>query len=281
MGSIEPCREAREVQRRSQRRLGPAGRVELALALALCAVAPGARADQEAANRAYVRASEWGSFYAKSVPSAAYGTEGHTQIYRVVADGPDELVHRYAWYAPELFLEGFPATSDVYVAQLGPWPRGHEASAEHLAIAFFKNGKRLKSYSTLEIVSAPSKVSASVSHYQIFGKRLGFRRPFGNQLVFDIEDAKGATLSFDAETGLRLSAREEEVMRQLDAARTAFQQLRWQWYEQQRSSRVDADKHPISEDELRALSSASFPDLPDGYRYRTGAVWDPVSFEKD
>lgn len=98
-----------------------------ALALVLCTVAPGARADDEAANRAYVRASEWGSFYAKSVPSAAYGTEGRTQVYRVVAEGPDELLHRYEWYAPELFLEGFLGTNDVYVAQLGPSPRGHEA----------------------------------------------------------------------------------------------------------------------------------------------------------
>ena len=241
----------------------------------------GARADDEAGNRAYVQASEWGAFYAKSVPAAAYGNGGYTQIFRVVATGPDEPLHRYSWYSPEVFLEGFLGTNDVFVAQLGPWTRGREARADHLAIAFFKNGKPLKAYSTLDIAGKPANVSASESHYQVFGERLGFRRPFGNQLVFDIEDLSGSRLTFDAETGRRLAAGEEQLMGQIDAARTAFQQLRWQWYERSQSLRADAGQHPITETELRDLSSGSFPSLPVGYRYQPGAVWDPVVLAKD
>ena len=244
-------------------------------------LATSARADEEGGNRAYVRASEWGAFYGKSVPATTYGTEGYTQVFRVVADGPDEPLHRYTWYSPEVFLEGFLGTNDVYVAQLGPWARGHEARADHLAIAFFKNGKPLKTYSTLDIAGTPANVSASVSHYEVFGKRLGFRRPFGNQLVFDIEDGSGRRLTFDAETGRRLAAGEEQVMGQLDAARTAFQQLRYQWFERNQSLRSDAGQHPITESELRELSSGSFPSLPEGYRYRPGGVWDPVVLAKD
>ena len=249
--------------------------------LALSVLAASARADQEAGNRAYVRASEWGAFYAKSVPAAAYGTEGYTQIFRVVAAGPDKLLQRYAWYSPEVFLEGFLGTNDVYVAQLGPWARGHEARADHLAIAFFKNGKALKKYSALDIAGTPAKVSASVSHYQVFGQRIGFRRPFGNQLVFDIDDASGTRLTFDAETGRRLAAGEEQLMSQLDAARTAFAQLRFQWYERNQALRTDAGQHLITESDLREFSPGSFPSLPAGYRYRPGGVWDAVLLGKD
>jgi hypothetical protein len=248
--------------------------------LALCAVAACARADDEAGNRAYVQASEWGAFYAKSVPAEVYGTKGYTQIFRVVATGSDEPLHRYSWYSPEVFLEGFLGTNDVYVAQLGPSSRGREASADHLAIAFFKNGSLLKAYSTLDIAGKPANVAASESHYQVFGERLGFRRPFGNQLVFDVDDLRGSRLTFDAETGRRLAPGEEQLMGQLDAARTAFQQLRWQWYELKRSRHTDAGQHPITEAELRELSSDSFPSLPSGYEYRPGGVWDPVVLAK-
>ena len=256
-------------------------RLFIGLLLALGVPATDARADDEAGNRAYVRASEWGSFYAKSVPAAPYGTKGYTQIFRVTAEGSDELLQRYAWYSPELFLEGFLGTNDVYVAQLGPSARGQGARADHLAIAFFKNGKPLTAYSTLDIAGTPARVSASESHYQVFGKRLGFRRPFGNQLVFDIEDLSGSRLTFDAETGRRLAAGEEQLMGQLDAARTAFQQLRWQWYERNQALRTDAGQHPITESELRELSSGSVPGLPAGYRYRAGGVWDAAVLEKD
>jgi hypothetical protein len=249
--------------------------------LALIVLATSARADEEGGNRAYVRASEWGAFYAKSVPATTYGTEGYTQVYRVAAAGPDEPLHRYTWYSPEVFLEGFPGTNDVYVVQLGPWARGHEARADHLAIAFFKNGKPLKSYSTLDIAGTPASVSASVSHYQVFGKRLGFRRPFGNQLVFDIEDHSGVRLTFDAETGRRLAAGEEQRMGQLGAARTTFQQLRYQWYERNQTLRKDAGQHPITESELRELPFVALPSLPEGYRYRPGGVWDSVVLGKD
>jgi hypothetical protein len=70
-------------------------------------------------------------------------------------------------------------------------------------------------------------------------------------------------------------------MGQLDAARTAFQQLRYQWYERNQSLRTDAGQHPITESALRELSSGSFPSLPEGYRYRPGGVWDPAVLGKD
>ena len=69
-------------------------------------------------------------------------------------------------------------------------------------------------------------------------------------------------------------------MGQLDGARTAFQRLRWQWYEQNQPRRADAAKHVITDSELRAVSMAEFPSLPYGYRYVPGAVFDPIVLAK-
>ncbi len=63
-------------------------------------------------------------------------------------------------------------------AQFGPWHRGHDADADHLAIAFYRGGKLIRSYSTLEIAggeeaadggtSRYKNVFATVSHYTVF-----------------------------------------------------------------------------------------------------------------
>jgi len=52
-------------------------------------------------------------------------------------------------------------------------------------------------------------------------------------------------LTFDAETGRRLAAGEEQLMSQLDTAQTAFRQLRFQWHEGNQALRTDAGQRPI------------------------------------
>ena len=124
-------------------------------------------ADEEASNRAYVVSSQYGQCYAKSVPDETYGPKGTTKVYRVDAK-LDILVDTFSWYSHRIFIEcnaGSPAdTVGVSVVRLGPWARGHEASANDLAIAFYWKGNLLKRYSTLDIAGRPDNVSASVSH---------------------------------------------------------------------------------------------------------------------
>ena len=62
--------------------------------------------------------------------------------------------------------------------RIGPWHRGERPQRDHLAVAFYKNGRLLKSYSTLDIIETSDlddtgqfrdeSVSVSVSHYSVF-----------------------------------------------------------------------------------------------------------------
>ena len=141
-----------------------------------------ALADDEASNVAHVVAGSYGRCYAKSVPKHIYDPEGEprqqgeTRVYRV-NEAEDVLVNVYDWFSQRLFVRCSPA-DDIIVVRAGPWHRGHDAAADHLVIAFYRGGKVVKSYSTLEIAggelatdggfSKYKNVSASVSHYTVF-----------------------------------------------------------------------------------------------------------------
>ena len=154
----------------------------LILSSALLASGSLAFADQEASNVAHVTASADGRCYAKSVPRHLYDPQGEprqqgrTILYRVL-DGQDEQIAEYDWFSQQLIVGcGPPGTA--YLVRLGPWHRGHEPDAKHLAVAFYRNGALLKTYSTLDFaggigiglggVSRHKNVVASVSHYTVF-----------------------------------------------------------------------------------------------------------------
>ncbi len=141
-------------------------------------------ADDEAGNGAQVTAGPYGRCYAKSVPEHIYDPEGEprqqgrTLVYRVTAE-EDLLVHTYDWFAQQLFvLCG--AGEDIVLVRLGPWHRGHDPQANHLALAFYRAGALQASYSTLDIagdertdwtgLSAYANVVPSVSHYTVFAR---------------------------------------------------------------------------------------------------------------
>jgi len=82
--------------------------------------------------------------------------------YRADEDGkPQELYRVKGWYSFEVYL----SDDGTYLVQMGPWSVGSEPEKEDLAVAFFKNGKMLKSYSTADLVKDPSKVAPTTSHY--------------------------------------------------------------------------------------------------------------------
>ena len=141
-----------------------------------------ASADQEASNVAHVSASSYGRCYAKSVPTHIFDPDdqirqkGITRIYRVGRE-TDALIEEYDWFSQRLYLNCAGASVPT-VIRLGPWHRGHDPRDDHLALAFYRDGKLIKKYSTLEIAGGelnndPSfsrykNVSASVSHYTVF-----------------------------------------------------------------------------------------------------------------
>jgi hypothetical protein len=164
-------------------------------------------ADDEAANIPHVAVDRWGRCYTKSVPSGSYGSEGSTKVYRVEAK-QDRLVDTYPWFSPRIHLECSTRMPDgryaVAVVQFGPWARGQTATAEHLAIAFHAGGRRLRSYSTLDIAGLPERVSASVSHYTVIREVEGFVT-VGGASVFRLVTVDGRRLTFDSATGELLS----------------------------------------------------------------------------
>ena len=161
-------------------------------------------ADQEASNIPHVQAAKHGQCYAKSVPAELYGSNGTTTILRVGRDRDIPLM-AYDWFSQRTFLSCNVSDDKtpvgVSVVRLGPWPRGHAATADQLAIAFYFKGEELRTYSTLDIAGQPDNVSRSVSHYTVIEKVLGYKWLSGNRYAFEVRTTDGRLLSFDPATG--------------------------------------------------------------------------------
>jgi hypothetical protein len=185
-----------------------------------------ARADDEASNVEHTVVSPDGHCTARSVPAHEYDPpggarqEGRTEIVRTIA-GQERLIERHDWYASRLHvLCGPGAGDDVLVVRIGPWARGRRPLPSHLALAFYRNGRPLKEYSTWDIAGGqeadPQAVHASVSHYQVFaegpdlmatdaaraedGARLA-PPGSGNDWVMRTRTFDGRVLWFEVETG--------------------------------------------------------------------------------
>lgn len=179
-------------------------------------------ADQEASNVAHVVAGPYGRCYAKSVPEHIYDPEGEprqqgrTMVYRV-EPSEDVLVQTYLWFSQQFFVH-CGSGDQIVVVRRGPWHRGHDPSDDHLAIAFYRGGKLLIRYSTLDIagdekaqssgLSAYANVSASVSHYSVFRSGPEMEKittsdgpVFKEHWVISAETVDGRLLTFDIETG--------------------------------------------------------------------------------
>lgn len=181
--------------------------VLLCLLLALLSAPFSALADDEASNWAHVQSAEYGRCYLKSVPAEHYGSKGQTFVYSVTAQA-DQLLVTYPWYSKQIWLNcavsnGKSATG-ISVVRRGPWSRGHRASANDLALAFAFNGKEVKRYSTLDLAGKADNVSASVSHYTVIEKVLGYRWVKSNEYVFEILLIDGRKQAFDPTTGERV-----------------------------------------------------------------------------
>ncbi|HAL44875.1 MAG: hypothetical protein A2Y12_00290 [Planctomycetes bacterium GWF2_42_9] len=122
-------------------------------------------ADEEMAQYSYATASSEGRYFfiMKSDPNNNWVTEKGSGIYEVKNDGTfKEIWRTEGWYSFKTFL----SSDGLCLVRLGNWPRGRAPSNKHLAIAFYKEGRLIKSYSTSDLIKDLSKVHPSVSHYQ-------------------------------------------------------------------------------------------------------------------
>ena len=172
-----------------------AGAAAIFVTLAACCAPAGA--DDEAANRAVLRSSTYGGVYARSVPDERHGSMGKTRVFAVGKDA-DALLCEYDWYAGEMYLGG---DGDRTLVRVGPWQRGHEPQADHLALGVYRDGKTLREYSTLELQQLGSGISRSVSHYTILQERRGFRWLKDSVYVYEVTGVSGKLFRFDLATG--------------------------------------------------------------------------------
>ena len=175
----------------------------------LIALVGPASADQEAGNRPSVIASEYGNCYARTLPSARYGNDGTTFVYRTEAPS-DVLVAKFNWYSSQLRLEcNIPNKRfdlGVSIVEFGPWPRGQSATTADLALAFYWNATLLRRYSTLDIAGTAENVVMSTSHYTVIDKVLGYERVTEtSRVLFRVHTIDGRMIAFDAGTGAIVS----------------------------------------------------------------------------
>ncbi len=191
------------------------------MALAVFLFGTSAFSDSEVSNFTHVVTGNYGRCYAKSVPkhvSDPHGKprqQGHTEIYRVEKK-KDVLLHRFDWFSHKLFIRCFHKV-EAFTVRVGPWHRGHNPRADHLAIAFYKGKQLLKRYSTLDIaggqkaknggLSEYKNVVASVSHYAVFvsGPEMLNQseaiKKFKKNWVIKAKTVDGRLLIFDVMTG--------------------------------------------------------------------------------
>jgi len=116
----------------------------------------------------YVKSALYSSFYFKMVPenqeknSTSEIDPPYGVAYRLLSSGESEELWRVeGWYAFEVYL----SANGEHLVRMGPWAVGDKPSAEDMAVAFYHNGKLLKSYSTKNLIKKDRSVRPTVGHY--------------------------------------------------------------------------------------------------------------------
>lgn len=138
----------------------------IAALFAVCAPLT-AQADQERTPRPRVFAATEGHVAFAMLPppydekTGLFKPGGRGIAYVLQKDGSlKELYRTEGWYAFEVFL----SPNGKYLVRLGDWHRRAPAK-DHLAVAFYRDGKLIKQYMVLDLLKDPSKARATVSHY--------------------------------------------------------------------------------------------------------------------
>lgn len=139
----------------------------------------------------------------RKVSRDAYGV-----AYRLTRDGTlKELYRTKGWYSFKVHV----SADGKYLVQLESRPRGHAPSKDHVAVAFYKDGKLTKRYSTVELVKDPAKVRSTVSYYEWLAADMsedqaevqvrGLQPSLDYFNVFALHTLDGWTYRFDVTTG--------------------------------------------------------------------------------
>ncbi len=172
-----------------------------------------------------VTASSGGEFFFVMIPEKGR-VEGRAYVvdrqafgvcYRVNSDGKfEEQWRTHGWYSLEVYL----SDDGRHLVRMGPWSRGDRPARNHLAVAFYKDGKPIKGYSTAQLVRNHGAVIKSVSHYRWLARYrymatgadptddAHLRLDWNN--IFHLTTVDGIKYEFDARTG-RIIGRSDDA----------------------------------------------------------------------
>jgi hypothetical protein len=172
------------------------------MSLSFLIISSDVRADLEVPQEPYVVSSpNFGRYYFKMQPDTNHlfdRDKGKGEAYQVLAGDRDSLLWiTNGWYAGWVFL----SSDGIHLVRLGNWPRGNAPSDSHLAVAFYKNGNLLKSYSTKELIRDLSRVQPSISHYEYLGPYPSSIKFYDNQDLFRLVTVDDVEYIFDIHSG--------------------------------------------------------------------------------
>ncbi|WP_435894710.1 hypothetical protein [Oceaniferula spumae] len=159
-------------------------------------------ADRPAGERPRIFVSEyWKTVTFSMMPGRYAYTPNRVMVsppygvaHRLQPDGSMKEIYRVSgWYSHQVFL----SMDGRYLVRMGPWSPGRELSKDHVAVQFYKDGKLLKSYSTIDLVKDPKKIELTVNHYFWRGPKCKLETD--NKFILDTID--GLRYVFDATSG--------------------------------------------------------------------------------
>ncbi len=162
-------------------------------------------ADSPAMPTPKIVADSYGNHYFTMIPREFHYEENELVMdnppygvaYKLELDGSKtELWRVNGWYAFETYL----APGGMYLVRMGNWASGCGASEEDLAVAFYKNGIEIKSYSTKDLIKDKNSVTCSVSHY-MWQKRREYPSSISYSGEFKLETIEGKSFVFNVKTG--------------------------------------------------------------------------------
>ena len=117
--------------------------------------------------------------------------------YELLTDGKSKELWRVSgWYSHTVFL----SNDGEHLVRLGTLPFGEGASDNDLAVAFYKNGSIIKSYSTNDLVKDKSKIEKTSGRYIWFRiDEIYARLEYTNN--FHLKTIDGVEYIFDLSTG--------------------------------------------------------------------------------
>lgn len=156
---------------------------------------PGARPRSSRDYKVYSDSSTDKHHWVDGASSSDYLTSG---LFR---NGEGKPVWTVDWYSFDVR-----ACSDgVHLVRFGPWPDSGD-EGKTLAVAFYRNGKKIRSYAVRDLVHEILDLPHSISHYQ-WKKSSGFDdagKRLRLNLYSDSSYNSNRSIVFDIRTGLRI-----------------------------------------------------------------------------